>query len=111
MSSTAFLDVTAIPDRATVRVRVRGEIDLASRDVLDAQIGELWRSGWEQVVVDLREVTFMDSSGVHVLIAHHRHALEHDHAFSIIDGPGPVRRLLQLTAVDQLLDHTAPDRA
>jgi anti-sigma B factor antagonist len=111
VSSTAFLDVTAIPDRATVRVRARGEIDLASRDVLDAQIGELWDSGWEQVVVDLREVTFMDSSGVHLLIAHHRHALEHGHAFSIIDGPGAVRRLLQLTAVDQLLDHTAPGGA
>jgi anti-anti-sigma factor len=111
VSTIPFLDVTTTPDRAVVRVRARGEVDLASRDVLDAQIRELWDAGWEHVVVDLREVTFMDSSGVHVLIGHDRHALEQGHTFSIIDGSAPVRRVLQLTAVDELLDHTVDERA
>jgi anti-sigma B factor antagonist len=110
VSATAFFDVTTIADRAVVRVRARGEIDLASRDILDAQIRALWDSGWEHVVVDLRDVTFMDSSGVHVLIAHHRHAHEHGYCFSIMDGSAPVRRVLQLTAVDQLLNYTVADR-
>jgi anti-anti-sigma factor len=111
MSATALLDVTAIPDRAVVRVRARGEVDLASRDVLDAQIRQLWDSGWEHVIVDLREVAFMDSGGVHLLITHHRHALEHDRSFSIIDGPAPVSRLLHLTGMDQLLTYTTAERA
>jgi anti-anti-sigma factor len=111
VSATAFLDVTAIPDRGTVRVRARGEVDLAGRHVLDAQIRELWDSGWEDVVVDLREVTFMDSSGVHVLIAHHRRALEQGRRFSIIRGSAPVRRVLQVTGVDQLLNYAAAEAA
>jgi anti-anti-sigma factor len=111
VSTIVFLDVTVVPDRAVVRVRASGEADLSTRDVLDARLRELWDCGWEDVVVDLREVTFMDSSGVHVLLAHHRHAAEHGHRFSVIDGSDAVRRVLELTGVDRVLDGVVAERA
>jgi anti-anti-sigma factor len=55
---------------ATV-VRVTGEIDLLTAPDLGAELAhaiELGRAGDRTVVVDLTEVTFMDSSCVHVLL-------------------------------------------
>lgn len=86
------------PERALVRVRPCREIDLATAGLLDHQIRELWDSGWAEVVADLREVTFMDSSGLCVLVTHHRYAAERGVRFSIIDGNGPVSRTLGFTS-------------
>jgi anti-sigma B factor antagonist len=51
----------------------------------------------------------MDSTGVHVLVTHHRHAAERDMCFSIIDGSGPVSRVLELTGIDQVLLYLEPE--
>src|SRR5215208_5831643 len=66
-------------------------------------------SGWTDVVADMREVTFLDSSGLHVLLAHHRRAAEHGGRFSIIDGDGPVARVLALTGMNAVFDHAPSD--
>jgi anti-sigma B factor antagonist len=110
VSATPSFEVSVLPERAFVRVRPRGEIDLATAGLLDHQIQELWDCGWSEVVADLREVTFMDSSGLRVLVGHHRYAAEDGVRFSIIDGNGPVARVLELTGIDQVLDHTSVDR-
>jgi anti-anti-sigma factor len=104
-------DVTAYPDRASVRVVPSGELDVASRSVLAAQLDELWKSGWTDIVVDLRALTFMDSSGVHLLLQHHRRASETDARFGIIDGQPCVARTLQLSGVYEILTHAEPEPA
>jgi anti-anti-sigma factor len=103
--------VTVIPDRTYVRVQPAGEIDLATCRTLRAQLDELWGSGWTDVTVDLRHVSFMDSSGVHVLIEAEQRATERGRRFSIIDGDGPVSRLLKLTGAPRLLEYAPDDRA
>jgi len=110
VSTIPTFDLSVIAEHAHARVCPRGEIDLATAGLLDAQIDELWASGWTDVVVDLREVTFLDSSGLHVLLAHHRRAAERGGRFSIIDGGGPVSRVLALTGMDAVFDH-APSEA
>jgi anti-anti-sigma factor len=69
------------------------------------------RSGWTDVVVDLRGLTFMDSSGVHLLLQHHRRASETDARFGIIDGQPCVARTLQLCGAYELLTHVQPEPA
>lgn len=110
MSLRPLFDVTVIPRRTYVCVVPRGELDLATCGTLDAQLDELWGSGWEDVVVDLRQLDFMDSSGLHVLIKHHRRAAGTRVRFSIIDGAESVSRLLQLTGVDAMLTHAPLER-
>jgi anti-sigma B factor antagonist len=99
------------PDRAAVRVVASGELDVASRGVLAAQLDDLWNSGWTDVVMDLRGLTFMDSSGVHLLLQHHRRASETDARFGIIDGQPCVARTLQLCGAYELLTHVQPEPA
>ena len=105
----APFDVTVHPDRAAVRVVPSGELDVASRDVLGAQLDELWASGWTDVVVDLRELVFIDSSGVHLLVRHRERASEAGARFAIVDGHPCVARTLRLCGVDDLLDRAQPE--
>jgi anti-anti-sigma factor len=102
-------DVTVDPDRTVVRVAPAGELDMASRGALDARLQELWESGWTSVVVDLRGLTFMDSSGVHLLLDHHRRASAAGARLSFIDGTPTVARTLRLCGVDELFDYVQPE--
>jgi anti-anti-sigma factor len=110
VTATSSFDVDVMPDRAFVRVRPVGEVDLSTSPDLRAQLDQLWDSGWTDIVVDLRDVTFMDSSGVHVLLDHHRRAARGGMSFAIIDGAPSVSRLLSLTGLDALLTYASVDR-
>jgi anti-anti-sigma factor len=110
VTASAALEVSVSPHRSFVLVAASGEIDLATCGELRDELDRLWDSGWEDVVVDLRQVVFMDSTGAHMLLRNHRRAEEAGKRFSIIDGTGPVARLLQLIAMDDVLVRALPDR-
>ena len=103
-------DVSVTAHRDFIRVAPAGELDLWSCRPLRDQIDELWASGWTDVVLDLREVTFMDSSGLHLLIDNHRRATRDAMRFSLIDGDGPVARLLDISGLRDMLVFAPPDR-
>jgi anti-sigma B factor antagonist len=98
-----LLAVSALPDRDRVHILVAGELDLATAGGLRDQIAELLDVGWRDVLVDLREVAFMDTSGVHVLLDADERARAEGVRLAVIVEPGPVRELLRLTATDQIL--------
>jgi anti-anti-sigma factor len=50
-----------------VEVRATGEIDMGTAPLLGSRLDELWRNGTLAVVLDLTEVTFVDSAGVAML--------------------------------------------
>lgn len=50
-----------------VRAHVRGELDMENADAIRARLGEAITSDVAALIVDLSEVTFMDSSGVELL--------------------------------------------
>ncbi|MGI8461723.1 MAG: STAS domain-containing protein [Solirubrobacterales bacterium] len=88
----------------TVVVALEGEIDLstapeAERRILDAAGGSPAR-----IVIDLREVTFMDSSGVRVLLSAHRDAESNGRSFAIVKGNSAVDRLLEVTGLAERLE-------
>jgi anti-sigma B factor antagonist len=79
---------------------VDGLIDSHTVTVLESALGEL--APHTNVAVDLSKVSFVDSSGLRVLVqAHNRHA-ESGGGFSINDPSEPVVRLLNITG---LTDH------
>jgi anti-anti-sigma factor len=50
-------------------------------------------------VIDLRQLEFMDSTGLHVLIAAHQHAQAAGRRFALVRGAETVQRLFDLTGV------------
>ena len=101
LSPTYFCAVE--PDRERVIVRVGGELDLNVASDVGASVDELLGVGFTRIVVDLREVSFLDSAGVHMLVATQRSAERHDAGLSLVAVPPSVRRVLDLTATASLL--------
>jgi anti-sigma B factor antagonist len=88
--------------RATV-IALSGELDLASSAALDEELLRVIESGAQQVVIDLRELEFMDSTGLSTLVKAHQRADEAGQGFAVVRGPQQVQRLLSLTGVEERL--------
>jgi anti-sigma B factor antagonist len=97
------------PDRVAVRVRPVGEMDLATVPVVDAQLAELWAVGFTRIVLDLHDVTFLDSTGLRLLMSWHERSASDGIGFAVIPGPPGVQRLLELTGVADQLTYWSPD--
>jgi anti-anti-sigma factor len=87
-------------DEATV-LAVSGELDLASSAEFARALEQAAGSDPGLVVLDLREVEFMDSSGLAVLVKAHQRAHDAGQRFGVINGSPQVQRLLSLTGMDE----------
>ena len=77
---------------------VRGEIDLANAPRLRELLDEVIDGGASRVVVDCRELEFLDSSGIGVLVAA-RKRLGPDGTIVLSSPPAHVRKVLDITGV------------
>ncbi|MEU1710914.1 STAS domain-containing protein [Streptomyces sp. NPDC005706] len=90
---------------------VAGEIDHHTGDTL-SQALDLTGMPRPRVVVDMRQVAFMDSTGINVLIAAHRALTEADGWLRLASPRGAVLRTLRLVGVDTVIDcHETLDQA
>jgi anti-anti-sigma factor len=83
----------------------RGELDLATAPQLDDVVQAHLAAG-RDVIVDLRELDFMDSSGLRVLVAGHTRARANRTRFAITrPAPtSPVARILSIAGIDTELE-------
>ena len=91
---------------ATTVISVSGELDLASSPALEEELERVAQSDAQLVVVDLRGLEFMDSTGLSVLVRAHQRAEEHGRRLGLINGSQQVQRLLTLTGVADRLTLT-----
>lgn len=94
-----LLKVRRHPEGERLRVAFEGELDLANATTAEEALLEASRSGAE-VVVDLRRLQFLDSSGIALLVA----AMQRDDLGKLSFLPSEsleVRRVLRLTGLDQ----------
>jgi anti-sigma B factor antagonist len=84
-----------------VQIRVFGDIDMASAPFLGAELDGVLDVGPGSLAVDLTEVTFLDSTGLRVLLR----ARDRLGAFTVVvTDTGPVRRLLEQTGALELFN-------
>jgi anti-anti-sigma factor len=102
--SPSMHDVPVVAHRDLVRVAPEGELDLATCEPVAAMLDELWESGWTDVVLDLRQVTFADSTTLHLLVQNQRRAERDGMRFRIIDGSDAVQRILTISGLRPVLD-------
>jgi anti-anti-sigma factor len=86
-------------------VVIRGELDIATAPDLEAALTERLDAG-QDVVVDLRELAFLDSTGLRVLVASHVRAESGGVSFLIVRPrpEAPIARILAISGVESLLD-------
>jgi len=93
------------PERATVRVRPVGELDLATVPLVDTELAELWSVGFTNLVLDLRAVRFLDSTGIRMLLAWQARSSAGGLVFAVIPGPRVFERVLQVAGVAEHLTY------
>jgi len=106
------LVVEARTHRRTALVALRGELDVVTvSKVAEALDGlEPEADGVRHVVLDLRGLTFMDSSGLHELIKQNDFARSNRHNLAVVRGNQAIERLLEMTgAKDHLVLVDDPD--
>lgn len=82
---------------------VIGEIDLWSADRLrDALATAVDPAAPPQVIVDLRAVSFIDSTGLGVLAGALRASRDGAGDLALVVGPGPVSKVLSVTGMDRV---------
>jgi anti-sigma B factor antagonist len=94
MSEDHFGDVTVL--------RCAGEIDIATVSLLRDRIAQVQVDGRARLVLDLDEVTFMDSLGLGALIGAHKRARVFQGTLVIVCTSRPVLRILSATALDRV---------
>jgi anti-anti-sigma factor len=82
-----------------------GEVDIVTARELDSAVADVRASELRTVVIDLRNVSFMDVSGLHSLLAANAACCERGRQLCIIPGPR-VQRLIELTGTEPELPLT-----
>ena len=85
-----------------------GELDMESADALKCKVAELRVPEVTEIVLDLRQVDFIDSSGLRVLLALRNDAEHNGHALTLVPPPPAARRLFELTGTVNLFDWRGP---
>jgi anti-anti-sigma factor len=96
------------PSRDSVRVAPVGELDIATVDKLRAEVDRLRESGFNKVVLDLRQVRFLDSTGLRLILELDAAATEASQELMLIRGTAVVQRIFEVTQVSGRLHFVDP---
>ena len=91
------------PDWPGALIVARGELDVQSVPELRARLNEAIDSGTTRIVVDLAEVSFIDSLSLSALVAAHRR-MGDDGRLAVVAAHEYVRLILQASGLEQVLD-------
>ena len=86
------------------RLALRGELDLATAPELDEHLMRVEQDGVRAVLLDLRDLTFVDSTGLRTFLGAQRRAEENGHRLALIGANDQLRKLLQITKTEHVVD-------
>jgi anti-anti-sigma factor len=94
-------------------VVLRGELDLPATSTLEPELERLTdEPGVEVVALDLRELEFLDSSGLRAVVLASRHLTDNERRLVLVRGPSSVQRVFEITRMTERLEFVdAPEHA
>jgi anti-sigma B factor antagonist len=99
------LDVrTATREDGSAVVALDGELDIATTAMLESELEKVEGTEPATLVIDLREVRFIDSTGLRALVAADYRAREAGRRVAIVRGSAAVERVFNLTRLDESLE-------
>jgi anti-sigma B factor antagonist len=105
---TVTVEMAAGPAHSKLVVRVAGEVDIQTSPVLDEQLQRVTADGAPSVVVDLSDVTFLDSTGLSVLIAGLKRCQEAGGTMRLASPRPNVRKVLEITGLTSVFQISEP---
>jgi anti-sigma B factor antagonist len=90
-------------DSETHLIELGGEIDLYTAPELEERLGAIFEEGKRRVVLDLSEVTFIDASGLRVIVSALQRLRGVGGALALVCVNENVVQAFEITALDKLL--------
>jgi anti-anti-sigma factor len=85
------------------RIAIAGEFDSGCEAAIDHEVDELLKKKVEQVILDLREVVFIDSHGVRLVLKYEIRSRKDGFEFAVIPARGQVRRVFDTMGIERLI--------
>ena len=96
--------VTCSGDDTVLTLEISGEVDHHhAKDIMKEVACCLERQPPRQLILDLKGVTFMDSSGIAVLLRTHRQATQLGGSFAVRNTPPQAEKVLKAAGIDKLV--------
>jgi anti-sigma B factor antagonist len=100
----ALLEIQDVACGHAQTLRLTGEVDLASAPLLDSAVRKICMSGTATaLVLDLAEVRFMDSAGLHAILRAKTLCTSCGMEIRVLPGCAQVQRLFEITGVQELI--------
>jgi anti-sigma B factor antagonist len=99
-----LLEVRTESEGTTVRLALTGELDIAGAARVEQELERIERESPATIVLDLRELAFMDSTGLRVIVAADSRAREHARRLVIVRGSDTVQRIIEMTRLHERLE-------
>src|SRR5699024_11474450 len=91
-------------------VKVSGESDVYTAPELKDKLLQLTEVHGNDIQVDLKDITYMDSTGIGVFISAYKSAKEHECSMELIHAKDRVSRLFKVTGLDEITNGRLDDR-
>jgi anti-anti-sigma factor len=104
------LRVDVWPEGDAVHVCPVGEIDLDTVHRVRDRMDELRVAGFTRLILDLRGVTFLDSTGIRLVLDTDASARADGFDFALIEGPAKVQRVFEITGLRTALPFIDPSQ-
>jgi anti-anti-sigma factor len=103
--TVTILDVeTEQKGNGLVRVLLRGELDLSTVSKLQDELRRVEAEAPRVMVLDLSELSFLDSTGLRCVVRADERAREENRRFVLVKGPDQVQRVFAITRLDERLE-------
>jgi len=106
---TNGLSITSRRDDDSIVIELAGELELANAAAVNDELRRACATDCRRIVLDLRRLEFLDSTGIHAFVQSHKRCVEDGRAISLLLTPGPVLRILEVCGMLRLLDHTTEE--
>jgi anti-anti-sigma factor len=86
-----------------VTLALHGELDISSAPHVEEALVELEATNPPVLVIDLRNLEFMDSTGLRTVVSADARARDQGRRLAVVRGPDPVDRIFSVTRLDERL--------
>ncbi len=100
----ALLEVDTHEENGTIRVALLGELDISSAPRVEEEIERLEAARPAVLVLDLRGLAFMDSTGLRLIVGADARAREQGRRLAVVRGPEVVHRIFTVTGLEERLE-------
>src|SRR3954447_12656689 len=97
-------EIERVDDMVQVHLRLRGDLDLYRAPAFDDALVEVEGEKWPTLVLDLRELEFVDSMALRLIMRTQARAQQDGRRLVIVRGPEFLDRVLKLSGLEEHLE-------